>query len=191
MIINPFLTSPALAVLNITLLTTTRTTRVVVSKLTWFFFAIFFFVLNINYNLCDDVCEEKKWILRPNEEIWSMQKFEIFFCKSCFFLFLVLKNGKLMQFHYWHRICCGHFRSCSPISNESRGIGLFLICNALVGSELFIDSVSNWSTPFLMDNGQKNKKNKKKIKKNVFFWKKMKKIRQYQVKFVFCYSCAL
>jgi hypothetical protein len=37
-----------------------------------FFFCYFFFILNININLCDDACEEKKSILRLNGEHWSM-----------------------------------------------------------------------------------------------------------------------
>jgi hypothetical protein len=51
-----------------------------------------FFILNININLCDDACEEKKSILRLNGEHWSMEKIVIFPAFST-------KKWKIVQFH--------------------------------------------------------------------------------------------
>jgi hypothetical protein len=64
--------------------------RAVVRNLTYFFFGIFFLVLNTNINLSDDVLKEKKIIRRPNGEHWYMENVENFSCKSRFFLVLVL-----------------------------------------------------------------------------------------------------
>jgi hypothetical protein len=74
----------------------------------------------------------------PNEENWSMRFFPVF-------------STPLTQNLFWS------FRSSLPISYESREIGLFLICYALVGLELRIDSVSR---PKNAQNSTKNGKNK-------------------------------
>jgi hypothetical protein len=46
------------------------------------FFLHLFFVLYVSFNISDDVFEEKQIFSPQNGENWSMEKLEIFFCKS-------------------------------------------------------------------------------------------------------------
>jgi hypothetical protein len=72
--------------------------RLVVSNLTPIFSFLHFIVLYVDFKLSDDFFKKKNKIWGQMGENWSMENFKIFFCKNWFFLFLVLKTGKLSNF---------------------------------------------------------------------------------------------